>query len=403
MKHRQCNIRTSILILTGSVGSGHVSVARAVAEALHRINRGHFNVEIVDLITVLSNFATRAAKQIYLGSLKISPKIYELIFNQSNESQWPLKILNILSAPFMQQQFYELLQSKKPTVLVSTYPLWNTLIREVWEKYSVQAGKKLPFVNIVTDSITFHNAWAIGHPDFFLVANKDTKTSFMNFGIPKKKIRVFGYPVSKRFSSHAPCADFQQKMNLSPKRKTLLLILSTGVTWLKTRKLIKTIQISKLKNLQLVIIACGDKRWEKKLKAVVWPWPAQITGWTKEMHAFIHGSDIILTKAGGATVMECIASQRPMAIIEAIPGQEIGNAMMVQKYNLGVVLNKDLSDFDKAISYILDNEDLIKKNLAQQQKPSAADDTARFLMGLIEATKLRIGTNTTNGKILRTC
>lgn len=377
MKHQQCNI----LILTGSVGSGHISVARAVTEALHRINRGHFNVETVDLITI-SNLAMKATKQIYLSSLKISPKIYELIFNQSNESEWPLKILNMLSAPFMQQQFYELLQSKKPTVLVSTYPVWNILIRETWEKYSNEIGKKLPFVNVVTDSISFHNAWTIGHPDFFLVANEDTKTSFVNFGIPKKKIRVFGYPVSKKFSVHAPCADFQSKMDLSPKRKTLLLILSTGVSWMKTRKLIKQIQSSQLKNLQLVIVACGDKRWKKKLEAVDWPWPTRITGWTKEMHTFIHGSDIILTKAGGATVMECIASQRPMAIIEAIPGQEIGNAMMVQKYNLGVVLNKDLSDFNQAISYILDNDELIRENLAQQQKPNAADDTAKFLMGL---------------------
>lgn len=377
-KHLQCNI----LVLTGSVGSGHISVARAVTEALHRINRRHFNVEIVDLITVLSNFATKAAKQIYLSSLKISPKIYELIFNQSNESKWPLKILNMLSAPFMQQQFYELLQSKKPTVLVSTYPLWNTLIREVWEKYSAEVGRKLPFVNVVTDSITFHNAWAIGNPDFFLVANEDTKTSFVKFGIPKEKIKVFGYPVSKRFFSHASCADFQRKMNLSPKRKTLLLILSTGIFWTKTRKIIKAIQASRLKNLQLIIISCGDKRLNKKLESMSWPWPTRITGWTKELHAFIQGSDIILTKAGGATVMECIAGQRPMAIIEAIPGQEIGNAMLVQKYNLGAVLDKDLSDFDNAIAYILDNEKMIKKNLLEQQKPDAADDIARFLIGL---------------------
>lgn len=136
--------------------------------------------------------------------------------------------------------------------------------------------------------------------------------------------------------------------------------------------------------MQLVIIATGETSWEKRLKRIKWPWPVGITGWTNEMHTMIHGSDIILTKAGGATVMECIASQKPMVIIEAIPGQEIGNAMLIQKYNLGIVLNQDFSDFDRAVQYILQHEALIKKNLSSLQTPHAAEDIAKFLVDLMK-------------------
>lgn len=374
--------RFNILILTGSVGSGHISVARAITDALYRIGGGKINVETVDLFTALSNFVTFATKKIYLDSLKISPKIYELLFSQSDESEWPLKILNALGAPFMQKQFLELLREKRPRILVSTYPVWDILVQKVWKKYC--GASRLPFVSIITDSINVHHSWTYGKPDYSLVANEDTAVALKNLGVDPHRIKVFGYPISHDFEKHHSCIDFQQKFNLSPKRKTLLLILSTGISWSRIKELISTIQKSRLKKLQLAIIACGSSRWEKKLNKMRWPWPTRITGWTNEMHTFIHGSDIILTKAGGATVMECIASLKPMVIIDAIPGQEIGNVMLIQKYNLGVVLNRNLKNFDSAIEYILNHGQLIQKNLIAQQKPNAAEEIAKFLLRLAQ-------------------
>lgn len=376
-----------ILILTGSIGSGHLSVSKAIAEAMYRQHGKRIRVEIIDLLTNLANIVTHATKNIYLGSLKISPKIYELLFEHSGTSAWPLTVLNALSAPFMQQKFLELLQTMKPRVLISTIPIWDILMKKVWKKYNrtlrqVQGGK-LPFISVITDSMSVHHSWTRGDPDYFLVANEDTKVALQNYGVSEKRIKVFGYPISKRFSKHVDCEDWKRKFNLSPRRKTLLLILSAGIRWPKIKKLISAIRKSRLKKMQLVILAAGQPRWEKKLKRTKWPWPTAVTSWTNEMHTFIHGSDVVLTKAGGATVMECVASQKPMVIIEAIPGQEIGNAMLVQKYNLGVVLNRDASDFDSAVEYIMAHEALIKGNLASLQKPHAAEDIAKFLTELL--------------------
>ncbi|MEK9132789.1 MAG: glycosyltransferase, partial [Patescibacteria group bacterium] len=314
-----------------------------------------------------------------LGSLKLSPKIWQLIFAGSSVSEWPLKILNMISAPFLQEKFLDLMRKKKPTVLVSTFPVWDILIKKTWKDYS---GGRLPFISVITDSISVHNAWTIGDPDYFIVANDDTKIALKNLGIAEKRIRTFGYPVSKLFSMRVPSEKFKRRLGLSANKKTLLLILSVGINWAKTKKIIDIILHSKLKDLQLIVINCAEEKWMSKLKKIEWPWPTHITGWTNAMHSYIHASDIILTKAGGATVMECIASQRPMIIVEAIPGQEIGNAMLVQKYNLGMILENDMLNFDNAVQYILDHDALIKRNLAAQQKPNAACDIANFLIGL---------------------
>lgn len=379
-KRQPCNI----LILTGSIGSGHISVARAISEALHRVNgdKNHPRVEIVDFLTTLKNFVTTATKRIYLGTLRISPKIYEFLFKNTGEDKILLEILNMLSVPFAQHKFLELMREKRPSVLVSTYPVFDILIKKCWKRYCRERGRKLPFVSVITDSMAIHKSWTYGNPDFFIVPNEDSKISLTSFGIPEKRIKILGYPVSHRFFRCPSSLDFQKQWNLSPKRKTLLLILSTGLRWSKVKKIIRAIKESKHKKMQLIIICGTHERWKKKLEKISWPWPTHITGWTKEFHTLIHGSDVVLTKAGGATVMECVSSGKPMMIIGAIPGQEIGNAMLVQKYNLGAVLNNDLSDFDRALDYILTHEARIKKNLALQRKPKASENVARFLIAL---------------------
>lgn len=380
MKHRP----SKILIFTASIGSGHLSIARSIAEAVKHIGKDNVRVELVDFITALSNIAITATKTIYLNSLKLSPKIYEIIFSHSHDKKWPVKLLNLLSAPFMQQKFISLLKEKKPDVLVSTYPIWDTIIKKIWEKYS---GGALPFVSVVTDSINVHSAWMTGRPDFFIVPNEDTKTSLRNFGIESSKIKVFGSPVNARFFENSKLDRFRQKRSLSPHKKTILFVISEGLRLSRVKKLAAKILQSSLKNIQLQIITAANEDLRKKLQAINWPWPTKIYGWTDEMHNFIKSADLVITKAGGCTVMECISCKKPMIIADAIPGHEMGNVLLVQKYNLGVILNDDLSNFDWAISYIFNNEHLIKKNLAVQQRPNAAKDIAKFLIELAKKGK----------------
>ncbi len=371
--------RSNILILTCSIGSGHISVARALADALEKTHGDEVHVEIVDFVTDMPNFATSTTKKVYLGSLKLSRKIHKHIFSHSIDHTWPITLMNALTMPFLQRKFKKFVEARRPDMVVSTFPVWDRLINKVWRRYSAAA----PFISVITDSISVHRVWTSGNPDYFVVPNDDTKTALQNFDINEKRIKVFGYPLAAQFSRPSSRSAFLKKWHLSPHKKTLLMILSTGINWSKVKKLLARIEQSEMKNMQMVVIACGEKSWEKKLAKVKWPWPTRITGWTDDMATFIHAADVVLTKAGGATVMECIQSKKPMVIIDVLPGQELGNAVLVEKYNLGAVLSEDASDFESSLAYLLGHDALIKRNLKAQQKPGAAADIAAFLVSLL--------------------
>ena len=62
---------------------------------------------------------------------------------------------------------------------------------------------------------------------------------------------------------------------------------------------------------------------------------------TDEVAKYMHMADLIVTKPGGLTVSESVASNLPMGIFKAIPGQEEQNADFLVGKNMAVRLEKN--------------------------------------------------------------
>jgi processive 1,2-diacylglycerol beta-glucosyltransferase len=60
-----------------------------------------------------------------------------------------------------------------------------------------------------------------------------------------------------------------------------------------------------------------------------------IHGWRGDVPALLARSRLVLTKAGGATVHECLAAGVPAVINYIIPGQEEGNARLLELTGCG--------------------------------------------------------------------
>jgi 1,2-diacylglycerol 3-beta-galactosyltransferase len=87
----------------------------------------------------------------------------------------------------------------------------------------------------------------------------------------------------------------------------------------------------------LLIVAGRNKPLEKSLRETQWNQPTTIYGFVDFMPRLMAASDMIVTKAGPATIMEACTAGLPLIISGAIPGQEIGNVEYVVKNNAGVL------------------------------------------------------------------
>ena len=88
--------------------------------------------------------------------------------------------------------------------------------------------------------------------------------------------------------------------------------------------------------------------------------PTRIIYFTDEVEKYMHASDLLVTKPGGLTVSEALACNLPMAVFDAIPGQEEDNANFLKVHDMGVRLEKD-GDFAGQISALLSEKEKLRE------------------------------------------
>jgi processive 1,2-diacylglycerol beta-glucosyltransferase len=109
----------------------------------------------------------------------------------------------------------------------------------------------------------------------------------------------------------------------------------------------------------------------------------QVLGWTNQMPQLLLSHHLLIGKAGGATVQETIAAACPMIINQVIPGQEEGNARLIEMLGGGAVAGH-LSDVpqlvEKALADGARQWSAWRTNLQKARHPDSAGRIAELIL-----------------------
>ena len=113
----------------------------------------------------------------------------------------------------------------------------------------------------------------------------------------------------------------------------------------------------------------------------------QILGWTNQMPRLMLTHHLVITKAGGATVQEAIAGRCPMILNQVLPGQEEGNARLVEEAGVGVVAEKNREAAEWVVKAFADGGKTWgrwRDNLAKISRPDASIRVAELALSQCE-------------------
>ncbi|MFC1810190.1 glycosyltransferase [Patescibacteria group bacterium] len=367
--------KKNILILYSKMGKGHLSASVATKNALEKLYSDKVNVKVIDFWKLAMKSMHKTSEKAYDGSVKYMPYMYKAFFD-FYDTKWQVKLLNKLYYPALSTALKKLLKETEPDTIISTYPIWDYTIAKIWKKK--HPNKK--FINIITDSITLHSIWTTADADIRIVPNEDTAKVLMDSGISKDKIKIFGFPVDLEFTKPINKKNVLKKLGLNPKLFTVLLFANVGNNKRNLQIIEETIKDKRDYN--VICVTGRNHQLLPKIKHFDKKRNVKILGWTDEAPTLMKTSDLIITKAGGATVMECIAAKKPMIITQIIPGQEEGNAELINNHNLGVILpkrKKGVETIRPTISEIRKNYSKYQKALEKQSRPKAALKIAEFI------------------------
>jgi len=318
-----------ILILTAGFGDGHNAAARNIRQGIEFLSEDA-KVEVLDLFESSYGSLNALMRHAYQGVVQYAPTVWAGVFSVFDNPNLFRRQVNGLTR--LRDNLARLLNESEPDCVVSTYPVYSHIIQDLYRDH---AERPFRLITVVTDSITVCSAWYRAHSDLFVVANEATRDVMIEAGVPRSRIQALGFPVSLEFAV--------ERMSTPPAPRDgdprrILYVINTGKK--KCGRIIE--RLLDLPDTHLTITTGRDAGLREDLMERFRGWGerVRILGWTNLMPRLLMTHHLVITKAGGAMVQEALAGHCPMILNQVIPGQEEGNARLVEEAGAGVVAEK---------------------------------------------------------------
>jgi processive 1,2-diacylglycerol beta-glucosyltransferase len=364
-----------VLILSASVGSGHVKAADALARAMRARS---------DVDQVLSDDSldhTNVLHKQFYSTLykKLSAMLPEFLgwWYETSDDPWVADKGRLLIDLPQALPLINLVREFKPDVILCTHFMPAGVI-----SWLIANGKLEARLGVVITDFHFHAFWITRAFNWYFVAQEDDKIHMEALGLPADRIEVTGIPVEPEFGAPVDANAVLERHGLQPGRPTLLV--AGGALGMSPATAVVR-QLLQLDRDFQAIIVCGKN--EEMLNDIVdllkdRPADFRVFGYTKEMSDFMSVASILLSKPGGMTTAEAVACGLPMMILDPIGGQEERNADVLLEAGAAVKCTEVTLVAHKLRRLLDDPERLrqMSRNARSLGHPNAAAEISRIVL-----------------------
>ena len=369
-----------ILIFYAAYGGGHLSAAKSIKQYLDD-NYTDVETKLVDCVEYINKGLNTITTFAYKEMAKKAPWAWGEIYDHSQKGA--MSHISSGANRFMSIKLYKLFEEFQPDIVISTHPFASQMTAYLKEKNKTNCK----LASIMTDFAS-HDQWLVGsdYIDYIFVSHEGMKKEIIKKGIPASKIHATGIPLSNRFLEHFNRKEIKASFDLEYSKKTILFF-GGGEFGLGKEKTLKILQafIDNIKDeYQIIAISGKNEKMQAKFEELVGNNPdVQVYGYTNEVPELMSISDLVVTKPGGLTITEALASGLPIVVINPIPGQEVENAEFLERKGVAVWIRKTEDPYE-AVKELLDNPEQIKHMKIRSKlmaKRNSTRDICKIIIG----------------------
>jgi processive 1,2-diacylglycerol beta-glucosyltransferase len=364
-----------ILILSASVGAGHLRAAQAVELAL-RQTVPDATVANVDVLSLTNAAFRRFYGKAYLDLVNRAPHVlgyfYDMMDRPSRSGRNRGDRLRLAVEKLNLQRFMRFLTDEPWDLVINTHFLPAEIVASLRKKKKLD----LPHVTVTTDFET-HRLWVNEPSDGYFTATEEGATYLRSWGVPATtSITPTGIPIHPLFSEPKDRNDCLKRQNLAGDRP-IILQLAGGFGVGPIEKLYRALLDVDVP-LEVVVVTGRNEKAKQQLGAVSVPSQhrTQVLGFTDQMDELLAVADLVVTKPGGLTTSETLARGAAMVIVNPIPGQESRNSDFLLENGAAIKVN-NLATLAYKVGRLLREPDRLarlKANARQLGRPRAAFD-----------------------------
>ena len=318
-----------VLLLSVSAGHGHVRAAEGLAAGIDTWFPGHESRHI-DLMSLVPALFNKAYKGSYLKLIRSHPRVWGYIYDKADRFERDSRTENL-------RRGIESACNKKLLPIVAEYQPDHIICTHFMPIQFLTRWKRkgritTPIWSCVTDFVA-HRFWLEPGLDGHFTADEENVWRMRSRGLENERIFATGIPVLPAFipprdkeRREAAAREARDRFGLDTARPVILMMgggAGVGNMLDLARRL-----FALPAEFQLVVLAGQNKALLAELEREKAAFHGRLhpMGFTNEVPALLAASDLVISKPGGLTTVECLAMGKPMLVYSPIPGQEEQNA-----------------------------------------------------------------------------
>lgn len=376
------------LIITSETGGGHTSAAAAIADGLKRFGATDCLVNIARAIEE-SHYLAQKGADFYNYLLRYHQPLMKYYYwaierFRPNESN----LLYRITSRYVKQLF----EKYCPQIVVSVHPMVQHFFARALRELGLL--DRIPLVTVVTDPCYgFWRGWACEEVSLYLVATEEARQQLLDYDVPAEKIKICGIPIHPKFQfqSEDDKVAARTELGLDPERFTMFI----NAGWVGGGNIPRIFeqmveQGEQLKDSQAIFLAGRNDKLREQVESLARraPFPTKVVGYTGAMEKLMGAADVMVSKLGGLTTFEALASRLPIIADTITPPmpQESQTAKLLSRYNAGVLLERaaDVVPIMRRLIHEPDHLDSMRVATSRLAIPDATKRIVGELMRKIE-------------------
>jgi len=372
-----------ILVLSASVGAGHLRAAEAV-EHTCRDMLPEATVQNLDILEMTNRVFRRFYSQFYLDLINKAPHVlgyfYDLLDQPSKSGRNRGDRFRLMVEKMNLKKFTKFLLKEPWDLVINTHFLPAEIIASLRK-----AGKTtVPQVTVTTDFET-HRLWVNQPCERYFTATDEGALYLHSWGVPKDATVTTGIPIHPIFSVPKDRAALLAKHDLDGTRP-IVLQLAGGFGVGPIEKLFTSL-LQVPAPLQVVAVCGRNATAKDDLDKLARPerHKVKVVGFTKDIDELMAVADLVISKPGGLTTSETLARGAVMVIVNPIPGQESRNSDYLLENGAAIKVNNAATLPHKVASLLEDPKRLaqLRENVRRLARPRAAFEVVQRSLELV--------------------
>jgi UDP-N-acetylglucosamine:LPS N-acetylglucosamine transferase len=169
----------------------------------------------------------------------------------------------------------------------------------------------------------------------------------IDYGVPEERIKICGIPIHPKFQFQGEEDKLATRAELGLDPEKFTVFINAG--WIGGGNIPRIFEEmvergEQIENTQTIFLAGRNHELRERIDAIARraPFPTKVIGYTTVMEKLMNAADVMVSKLGGLTTFEALASRLPIIAdtTTAPMPQESQTAHLISRHNAGVLLKR---------------------------------------------------------------